>query len=52
MDEKQDAMVLINDSKDKWTVIEHRTRRSRPTRELKLGEKPLTILFAPKIKGT
>ncbi len=50
-DEKKEGIVLINDSKDTWTVIST-GKKIPPNEELKLGEKPLTILFAPKLKGT
>jgi hypothetical protein len=43
------AMVLINGSKDKWTV--GTGQKISANEEVKLGEKPLTIVFAPGVKG-
>lgn len=44
------AMVLINSSKDKW--ISSNGQRAGANEEIKLGQKPLTIAFTPKIKAT
>jgi hypothetical protein len=44
------AMVLINGSKDKWTASNG--QKANANEEIKLGQKPFTILFTPKIKGT
>jgi hypothetical protein len=49
-DEKK-GMVLINDSKDKWTV-NGKGKRIGTNDDVKLGEKPLTIVFASGLKGT
>jgi serine/threonine protein phosphatase PrpC len=43
------AMVLINSSKDKWTVGSG--QKISANEEVKLGEKPLTIVFSPGVKG-
>ncbi len=43
------AMVLINGSKDRWTV--GAGQKISANEEVKLGEKPLTIVFAPGVKG-
>ena len=43
------AMVLINGSKDRWTVSTG--QKISANEEVKLGEKPLTIVFAPGVKG-
>ena len=50
-DEKKDGMVLINDSKDTWIVI-NTGKKIGPNEEVKLGGEPLNIVFAPKLKGT
>jgi serine/threonine protein phosphatase PrpC len=44
------AMVLINSSKDKW--IASTGQRAGANEEIKLGQKPFTIAFTPKIKAT
>jgi serine/threonine protein phosphatase PrpC len=44
------AMVLINGSKDKWSASNG--QKAKVNEEIKLGQKPFTILFTPKIKGT
>jgi hypothetical protein len=49
-DPDKHAMVLINGSKDKWSASDG--QRANENGEIKLGRKPLTILFTPKIKGT
>ena len=43
------AMVLINGSRDKWTV--GTGQKISANEEVKLGEKPLTIVFSPGVKG-
>ncbi len=43
-------MVLINSSKDKWSVSTG--QKISANEEIKLGEKPLTIVFSPGVKGT
>ena len=43
-------MVLINDSGDKWSASDG--QKANTNREIKLGQKPLTILFTPRIKAT
>jgi hypothetical protein len=42
-------MVLINGSKDRWTV--GTGQKISANEEVKLGEKPLTIVFSPGVKG-
>jgi hypothetical protein len=49
-DPDKHAMVLINGSKDKWSASDG--QKANVDGEIKLGQKPLTILFAPKVKGT
>ena len=44
------SMVLINGSKDKWSASNG--QKANVNEEIKLGQKPFTILFTPKIKGT
>jgi len=43
-------MVLINGSKDKWSASNG--QKANVNEEIKLGQKPFTILFAPRTKGT
>jgi hypothetical protein len=43
-------MVLINGSKDKWSASNG--QKANVNEEIKLGQKPFTLLFTPKIKGT
>jgi Protein phosphatase 2C len=45
------GMVLINDSRDTWIVI-NTGRKIRPNEEVQLGVVSLTIVFAPKLRGT
>jgi serine/threonine protein phosphatase PrpC len=49
-DPDKHAMVLINGSKDKWSASNG--QKADVNEEIKLGQKPLTISFTPKIKGT
>jgi hypothetical protein len=49
-DPEKRAMVLINGSKDKWSASNG--QKASVNEEIKLGQKPLAILFTPKIKGT
>jgi serine/threonine protein phosphatase PrpC len=49
-DPDKHAMVLINGSKDKWSASNG--QKANVNEEIKLGRKPFTILFTPKIKGT
>jgi hypothetical protein len=49
-DPDKHAMVLINASRDKWSASNGQTAGLHE--EIKLGQKPFTILFAPSIKGT
>jgi serine/threonine protein phosphatase PrpC len=49
-DPEKHAMVLINGSKDKWSASNG--QKANVNEEIKLGQKPFTILFTPKIKGT
>jgi hypothetical protein len=49
-DPDKHAMVLINGSKDKWSASNG--QKANANEEIKLGQKPFTILFTPKIKGT
>jgi serine/threonine protein phosphatase PrpC len=49
-DPDKHAMVLINGSKDKWSASNG--QKANVDEEIKLGQKPFTILFTPKIKGT
>jgi Protein phosphatase 2C len=49
-DPERREMVLINASKDKWSTSNG--QKANVNEEIKLGQKPLTILFTPKIKGT
>jgi serine/threonine protein phosphatase PrpC len=49
-DPDKHAMVLINGSRDKWSASDG--QKANVNGEIKLGQKPLTILFAPRIKGT
>jgi serine/threonine protein phosphatase PrpC len=49
-DPDKHAMVLINGSKDKWSASNG--QKANVNEEIKLGQKPFTILFTPKIKGT
>jgi serine/threonine protein phosphatase PrpC len=49
-DPEKRAMVLINGSKDKWSASNG--QKANGNEEIKLGQKPFTILFTPKIKGT
>jgi serine/threonine protein phosphatase PrpC len=49
-DDKQ-GMILINDSTDTWTVTKS-GKKIRPNEDVKLGREPITIVFAPKLKGT
>jgi hypothetical protein len=44
------SMVLINGSRDKWIASDG--QKANVNGEIKLGAKPLTILFTPRIKGT
>ncbi len=48
-DPDKHAMVLINGSKDTWTAANG--QKANLNEEIKLGQKPLTISFTPKIKG-
>jgi serine/threonine protein phosphatase PrpC len=50
LDPNKRAMVLINASKDNWVVSNG--QKIGANEEIKLGEKPLTITFAPGVKGT
>jgi serine/threonine protein phosphatase PrpC len=49
-DPDKHAMVLINGSKDKWSASNG--QKANVDEEIKLGQKPFTISFTPKIKGT
>jgi serine/threonine protein phosphatase PrpC len=49
-DPERREMVLINGSKDKWSASTG--QKANVNEEIKLGQKPLTIFFTPKIKGT
>jgi serine/threonine protein phosphatase PrpC len=49
-DPDKHAMVLINGSTDKWSASNG--QKANVNEEIKLGQKPLTISFTPKIKGT
>jgi serine/threonine protein phosphatase PrpC len=49
-DPDKHAMVLINGSKDKWSASNG--QKATVNEEIKLGQKPFTIFFTPKIKGT
>jgi serine/threonine protein phosphatase PrpC len=49
-DPDKHAMVLINGSKDKWSASNG--QKANVNEEIKLGQKPFTLLFTPKIKGT
>jgi hypothetical protein len=49
-DPDKHAMVLINGSKDKWSASNG--QKANVNEEIKLGRKPFTIIFTPKIKGT
>jgi hypothetical protein len=49
-DPDKHAMVLINGSRDKWSASDG--QKANVNGEIKLGQKPLTILFGPRIKGT
>jgi hypothetical protein len=49
-DPDKHAMVLINGSRDKWSASDG--QKASVNGEIKLGRKPLTILFTPGIKGT
>jgi hypothetical protein len=49
-DPDKHAMVLINGSNDKWSASNG--QKANVNEEIKLGQKPFTILFTPKIKGT
>ena len=49
-DPDKHAMVLINGSKDKWSASNG--QKANVNEEIKLGQKPFTIFFTPKIKGT
>jgi serine/threonine protein phosphatase PrpC len=49
-DPEKHAMVLINGSKDKWSASNG--QKANVNEEIKLGQKPFTILFTPKIKAT
>jgi hypothetical protein len=49
-DPDKHAMVMINGSKDKWNASNG--QKATVNEEIKLGQKPFTILFTPKIKGT
>ena len=45
-DPDKQAMVLINDSKDKWSASNG--QKANVNEEIKLGEKPITIVFTPR----
>jgi hypothetical protein len=49
-DPDKHAMVLINGSTDEWSASDG--QRANVNEEIKLGQKPLTVSFTPKIKGT
>jgi Protein phosphatase 2C len=49
-DPEKHAMVLINGSKDKWSASNG--QKANVNEEIKLGQKPFTILFTPRIKAT
>ena len=49
-DPNKRGMVLINASKDKWLV--GNGQEIGANEHIKLGDKPLTITFAPGVKGT
>jgi protein phosphatase 2C-like protein len=49
-DPDKHAMVLMNRSKDKWSASNG--QEANVNEEIRLDQKPLTISFAPKIKGT
>ena len=49
-DPDKHAMVLINSSRDKWSASNG--QKAGLNEEIKLGQKPFTILFTPRIKGT
>jgi Protein phosphatase 2C len=49
-DPERREMVLINASQDKWSTSNG--QKARINEEIKLGQKPMTILFTPKSKGT
>jgi hypothetical protein len=49
-DPDKHAMVLINGSKDKWSASNG--QKANVNEEIRLGQKPLTISFTSKIKGT
>ena len=45
------AFILINRSTDRWEVVGTH-KKIPPGENVKLGEKPVTIVFEPDIKGT
>jgi serine/threonine protein phosphatase PrpC len=49
-DSNKRGMVLINASKDRWLV--GNGQEIGANEQIKLGDKPLTITFAPGVKGT
>jgi Protein phosphatase 2C len=49
-DPNKRGMVLINASKDRWVV--GNGQEIGANQQIKLGDKPLTITFAPGVKGT
>jgi hypothetical protein len=49
-DEDQKTMILINDSRDRWTVSGG--RKIGHDGEIKLSEAPVTIVFTPGLTGT
>lgn len=52
--EEKKGMVLINDSKDSWTATTAGKKNEKidTNHEIKLGGEPITIVFAPGLKGT